>query len=739
MAYNKIGALKSTVKKNTDVLRKSVPNKIGSFAPKQSSTIDSITTTPKQQTGSVQFTNTPQIGSTTMKNSTGGGSSWGPGTSTPTTSKSTYTAPTPDKGVTTPPPTDKTTAFDAGAFQSSSPEIQAKLKEMSTAAEGSPKTVSETAKEGGADIAFSKTGANLDLLRPEQTAEQKRLEMLRKQYIGAFGPSESELALQDELAAFREQAGLGISGLEGQGRGIPLELVRGKQAQLQEQAGIQEQSLLDRLQMEQANRQLAQQAAGAELGFLQEDIAAQQAAEAARLAGLAPQVIDGRLVALNPETGQYEVIYEPPAENITLSQGQAVIDPNTGQVIASMPKDQAPITVSAGQTIIDPVTGQVLFQAADKPEPLPSGIQEYLFAQGQGYSGDYNSFKNQSSGGELNAAQSKNLGFYNRAQAAEADIQKNLPNVSNFAQGSLPVYLQGNDFKLYNQAAETWIKAILRQESGAAIPPEEISSYMKTYFPQVGDSETVIAQKQKARQEAMNALTVGLDSGGTGGLDPQQYQTFKNAGFTDAEINEYFTNDLSTSVNGSLGTLSEKYESGGDPGAIGYDSTGGYSYGAYQLAHNNAKNFIAQSPYASAFQGLTFNSPEWRSRWKQVAQSDPQGFKQAQKDYISKTHFEPQLQKIVQAGYNLEAFSKALLDVIWSTAVQHGAGTDVIVTALKKLPPTASEADAIKAIYNERWSGGQRFASSTPAVQNSVYNRFFGQNGELNQALSMLS
>lgn len=79
---------------------------------------------------------------------------------------------------------------------------------------------------------------------------------------------------------------------------------------------------------------------------------------------------------------------------------------------------------------------------------------------------------------------------------------------------------------------------------------------------------------------------------------------------------------------------------------------------------------------------------------------------------------------------------QVLKDVIWSTAVQHGANTDVVTKAIAKMNGQNTVEDLIRAIYDERWSNGQRFASSTQSVKNAVYNRFFGPNGELNQALN---
>lgn len=189
----------------------------------------------------------------------------------------------------------------------------------------------------------------------------------------------------------------------------------------------------------------------------------------------------------------------------------------------------------------------------------------------------------------------------------------------------------------------------------------------------------------------------------------------------------------------NIGSLSAKFESSGNPGAIGYDSTGGTSYGTYQLAHNNAMSFVQQSPYANAFKGIAFNSQAFKNKWKEVAAKDPVNFERAQHDFIAKTHFQPQEEKIAKIGVNLNAISPVLKDVIWSTAVQHGASTPIIVKAFQSLSKKATEADLIKKIYDLRWDGGRQFASSTPEVKKSVYNRFFGANGELATALKRLN
>jgi hypothetical protein len=58
----------------------------------------------------------------------------------------------------------------------------------------------------------------------------------------------------------------------------------------------------------------------------------------------------------------------------------------------------------------------------------------------------------------------------------------------------------------YKQAADDWIRAKLRQESGAVISADEMRDEYNTYFPQPGDSPEVIEQKRKARETATESM-----------------------------------------------------------------------------------------------------------------------------------------------------------------------------------------------------------------------------------------
>ena len=197
-----------------------------------------------------------------------------------------------------------------------------------------------------------------------------------------------------------------------------------------------------------------------------------------------------------------------------------------------------------------------------------------------------------------------------------------------------------------------------------------------------------------------------------------------------------------------LGSLSEKYETGGrGPGTIGDDPTGGPSYGTYQLATKPGslagflKSEIA-SKWSPELQPLTPGTKAFNNKWKKIASRDAEEFSAAQHEYIKITHYDPlanKLRKTLELDVNTH--SKALQNVIWSTAVQHGANTKLVNNALKgKNISQMSESEIINAIYAQRSkkdsAGNLVYFSSSPRnIQKSVANRFVDEQAD---ALAML-
>lgn len=208
-----------------------------------------------------------------------------------------------------------------------------------------------------------------------------------------------------------------------------------------------------------------------------------------------------------------------------------------------------------------------------------------------------------------------------------------------------------------------------------------------------------------------------------------------------------------------LGTLSARYESGRrGSAAIGYDNTGGWSYGKYQIetqrgtmakfldhAATLAPEMHQALVAAGGLEAARAGTSEFKKAWVSLA-ADP-GFASLQHSFIASRHYEPLAARLkAEQGLDLSQRSAALRDVVWSVAVQHGSGSSVIAKALAGRDVSQlKDADIINAIYDER--GAEKldksgktvlkyFSKSTDDVQAGVRQRF---EQERKQALQMLS
>ena len=202
-----------------------------------------------------------------------------------------------------------------------------------------------------------------------------------------------------------------------------------------------------------------------------------------------------------------------------------------------------------------------------------------------------------------------------------------------------------------------------------------------------------------------------------------------------------------------LGELSAKYETGGrGPGTVstGSGDPGGVSYGSYQMATKmgTVARFVGQTGFqwARDFQGLTPGTAPFTACWKRIATDQTDAFQRAQHAFIKKSHYDLLAAKILaEDGLDVNTRSRALQDVVWSTAVQHGGATSMIHKAIANVQGKPSDADydkkLIRAIYAER---GRRkpdgnlayFSKSSPSVQSGVAKRF---KNEEQDALAMLA
>lgn len=181
-----------------------------------------------------------------------------------------------------------------------------------------------------------------------------------------------------------------------------------------------------------------------------------------------------------------------------------------------------------------------------------------------------------------------------------------------------------------------------------------------------------------------------------------------------------------------LGSLSAKFESNKKgSNAIGYDSTGGTSYGKYQISSSTMPKFInwlksqggeAADLAAQLSQGGPINTGSTQGAlpdlWRKLASEGK--LKNYEHDFIKMSHYDAAFNKLSGAQRDLISKSATLQDVLWSTAVQHGDGGAASIFN-STFNPEASPEDWVNKIYDVR---GTKFGSSTPAVRQSVLNRF---------------
>jgi len=146
---------------------------------------------------------------------------------------------------------------------------------------------------------------------------------------------------------------------------------------------------------------------------------------------------------------------------------------------------------------------------------------------------------------EPTANQYKAAGFGRRLEQAEKEFSAldkegyDRTTMEEAAASSwlVPEMWKGGPTKRQSQAERNFVNAILRRESGAAISSSEFSSAEKQYFPRVGDTPQVLAQKKANRAQVLNALraeSAGAWERVTPVTTPRQLQEMeKKAGYAD--------------------------------------------------------------------------------------------------------------------------------------------------------------------------------------------------------------
>lgn len=119
----------------------------------------------------------------------------------------------------------------------------------------------------------------------------------------------------------------------------------------------------------------------------------------------------------------------------------------------------------------------------------------------------------------LTDSQAKAALFGSRMQDAHATIAElaekgvttsNPGSTAGWGVGATVNAMSSADKQRLDQAKRDFVNAVLRRESGASISPTEFESADKQYFPQIGDSKEVKAQKARNREIAIRGMLVEI-------------------------------------------------------------------------------------------------------------------------------------------------------------------------------------------------------------------------------------
>ncbi|QWF19506.1 peptidoglycan-binding domain-containing protein [Lysobacter capsici] len=184
----------------------------------------------------------------------------------------------------------------------------------------------------------------------------------------------------------------------------------------------------------------------------------------------------------------------------------------------------------------------------------------------------------------------------------------------------------------------------------------------------------------------------------------------------------------------TLGETSRRYETGGrGAGTIstGRGDNGGVSYGSYQLSSRagTLREYLNQSEYRDQFAGMAPNSPEFNEKWRELARTEPQ-FAQDQHDFIKRSHYDPQVDRLKDRGIDLSDRGPAVHDALWSTSVQFRALTPRIFEKglqekfgenydLTKL----SDKDIVEAVQDYKINHNEQLFSKSPRLWDALENR----------------
>lgn len=262
------------------------------------------------------------------------------------------------------------------------------------------------------------------------------------------------------------------------------------------------------MRRESARREAEKYAAGLSAAEAQAEAAKIERGVAAGMAAQSPEQWDQIMSSMGQTDliGQFDnrqaiaYSYMGIADALKASKGP--------QYRPATPEEAAQYGAVAGQ--LDTESGK--FDAINPPRGMsietgPDG--QLRVTEGPGVTGN--------AGKPFTEAQSKDNVYATRARGALSVLEpvaSNLTDRVSIAAEYVPFGLargvQGDQYQVARQAADEFLQAILRKDTGAAITDGEVASYGTTYLPQPGDGAAVLVAKADARKRAVAALESGM-------------------------------------------------------------------------------------------------------------------------------------------------------------------------------------------------------------------------------------
>ncbi len=239
-----------------------------------------------------------------------------------------------------------------------------------------------------------------------------------------------------------------------------------------------------------------------------------------------------KVIRFNPATGKNEVVAEGgekfraplQTDTGTFIEYRDPKDPTI--VLARVPKTQMP---TAGQVVerddgtflIDTRTGQAKPVIGPAGQPLVGGGKPLTETQSNAVAFGARAIEADKIASGLEKKGVTNTGIIRTVAGGIVSqapiVGEKLEQGVRSAFNPIPSVLGGpsGEQQQVDQARRNFISAVLRKESGAAIGANEYANEERKYFPQIGDTDETIAQKQEARKLAIKALEAQAGPSGT--------------------------------------------------------------------------------------------------------------------------------------------------------------------------------------------------------------------------------